>query len=61
MNKIYLIMHDVVDESSEILGAFTDKTKAEKVLAFIKDLEGVHPYENYGIYEYDVNKINMSI
>lgn len=61
MNEVYVIIHDEVDSPSEILGVFTDKTKAEKVLVFIKDLEGVNPYEDYEIREYDVNKIIMNV
>lgn len=61
MSEVYVIIHDEVDSPSEILGIFTDKTKAEKILDFIKDLEGVTPYDNYEICTYDVNKIVMDV
>lgn len=61
MNQVYIIIHDEVDSPSEILGVFTDKAKAEKVLAFIKELQGVQPYDSYEVCTYDVNKIVMDV
>lgn len=61
MSEAYVIVHDEVDSPSEILGVFNDKTKAEKVLTFIKDLEGVSPYGEYKICSYDVNKLVIDV
>lgn len=61
MSKVYVIIHDEVDSPSDVLGVFNDKAKAEKVLAFIKDLEGVNPYDEYKICSYDVNQLVIDV
>ena len=61
MNKVYILIHNMEENASEIIGVFTDEKKADKVKEFIENLENLSPYESYGVCTFDINKIIIDI